>query len=541
MHLLSAKAGGYTDATVTVRIEQAPADIVILSAADTTLSLLAAAARRLPSNFPSIRICSLMHLRNPASIDLYVDEVLQHAKVIVVDHVGGESYWSYGLERLVTLSKQHQQTLLLFSGDRTEDPNLTSKSTVPWQRCEQLLRYLRENGPDNAVEFLISLGHDFLQWPQEPRPPRPFPEALVYYPGRTATGIDAWRAQWVANAPVVAVVFYRSHLSAGNTDAFDALLEGLQRAGMNPLPLALNSLKDPLCLQVLRTLCSEHDVALILNTTAFATAALDDPEPAPLAGDIPVLQIMLSGGNRDDWQANDHGLSPRDIAMQVALPEVDGRIVTRAISFKGAAYRCERTQYELSKYQPDAERIEFVVELSRRWCRLRQLAHADKRVALIMANYPSREGRIGNGVGLDTPASVITILDDLRSQGYDLTDIPENGDQLLAQLREGVTNDPASWAARWAFQSVSVDDYSSWFAQLPADNRRAVIERWGDASSDPMLREQRFMISGLRLGKVFVGLQPARGYEIDPYSTYHSPDLVPPHHYLAFYFWLREC
>jgi len=541
MHLLSAKAGGYTDATVTVRIEQEPADIVILSAADTTLSLLAAAARRLPPDFPSIRICNLMHLRQPASIDLYIDEVLQHARVIVVDHVGGESYWAYGIERLVTLSKERQQTLVLFSGDRTEDPNLTSKSTVPWQQCEQLLRYLRESGPDNAVEFLLSLGHDFLGWPGQPRPPRPFPEALIYAPSRSDAGIDLWRAQWVAGAPVVAVVFYRSHWSAGNTDAFDALLSSLQRAGLNPLPIALNSLKDPLCLQVVRTLCSEHDVSLILNTTAFATAALDDPEPAPLAGDIPVLQVIISGGNREDWQANDHGLSPRDIAMQVALPEVDGRIVTRAISFKGAAYRCERTQYELSKYQPDLERVEYVVELSRRWCRLRQLANPDKRVALIMANYPSREGRIGNGVGLDTPASVITILRDLQSQGYDIENIPDGGEQLLARFREGVTNEPASWSARWAFQSVSLDDYLEWFSQLPAENQRAVIDRWGDASSDPMLREQRFMISGLRLGKIFVGLQPARGYEIDPYSTYHSPDLVPPHHYLAFYYWLRHC
>ncbi|MFP3740159.1 cobaltochelatase subunit CobN, partial [Burkholderia sp. SIMBA_019] len=90
-----------------------------------------------------------------------------------------------------------------------------------------------------------------------------------------------------------------------------------------------------------------HEVALVLNTTAFAVASLDSEGgegDAPLANDAPVLQVILSGGNREDWLADNQGLGTRDVAMHIALPEVDGRIITRAVSFKGLAYRCPHTE-----------------------------------------------------------------------------------------------------------------------------------------------------------------------------------------------------
>jgi cobaltochelatase CobN len=533
MHLLSATPGGFTESSSSViRIEQDPADIVVLSAADTTLSLLAAACEKLPKNFPSVRLCNWMHLRQPASVDLYVDEVLQRAQVVIVDHLGGESYWPYGTERLVELANAGGQKLIMFSGDRSEDMNLLRKSTAELSDCRALWRYLRESGPDNAAQFFRFIGHAFFGLREEARPPKPFSEVVSYAP--------ECRERWRAGASVVAIVFYRAHLASGNTDVFDQLIEALERSGLNPLPIALDSLKDSLCLQVLRELCSEHRASLVLNTTAFSVSALNDAEPQPLAGSAPVLQVILSGGNRDEWSASDHGLSPRDVAMQIALPEVDGRIITRAISFKGRAYRCERTQFEVTRYQADLERVTFIAELSRRWCRLRQLPNSEKRLALILANYPTREGRIGNGVGLDTPASVISILRLLEREGYEVPFIPTDGDALIAEVLKGVTNDPESWVARWARQSLSLSDYEQRLSKLPLANRRAIVERWGAPEQDPMLRQQRFMIAGFRCGKVFVGLQPARGYEIDPYGTYHSPDLVPPHHYLAFYWWLRD-
>ena len=541
MHLLSTRPGGFVDDTAgLVRIEQDPADIVILSATDTTLALLAAAHAMLPENFPSVRLCNLLHLRQSATVDLYIDEVLRHARVVVVDHLGGESYWPYGTEQLVQLARAQGQTLLMFSGDHSEDDNLLRKSTAERQHCHTLWRYLRESGPANVLQFFYYIGQTFFALPLPTLPPRPLPEIAVYHPGQGVASARDWQAQWQPEAPVVPIVFYRAHLQAGNTAVFDALCATLQQQGMNPLPVALTSLKDSMCLHTLQQLCMDHDAALVINTTAFCVAAIEAADARPLAGTAPVLQVILSGGNREDWLQDNQGLQPRDIAMQIALPEVDGRIITRAISFKGAAWRCARTQVDVVQYQADAERIDFIAQLSRRWCRLRRLPNADKRLALILANYPAREGHIGNGVGLDTPASIVTILQLLREQGYRLDAIPADGDALLRELLQGVTNDTEQWALRPARQSFALDDYLMYFSRVPEQNRRAMLERWGEPEHDPMLRQRRFTIAGFRCGRVFVGVQPARGYHLDPYATYHSPDLVPPHYYLAFYFWLRH-
>lgn len=540
MHLLAAQAGGYVDDdSVLVYIEQTPGDIVILSAADTTLALLADACPA-QADFPGVRIANLMHLRQPAAIDLYIDQVLRHARLIIVDHLGGESYWPYGTEQLVQLSRERGVALAMFSGDTTEDPHLIARSSVDADTCHTLWRYLREGGRDNALQFFRFIGQRFFGRDEQPLPPRPLPPIALFHPAGEGDALAAWQARWRPGDPCVALLFYRSHLQAGNTAVFAHLCEALLARGMNPLPIALLSLKDALCAETLRRLCREHGVALILNTTAFSRASPDEPDEQALVDDLPVLQLVLCGGNEASWREDPHGLRPRDMAMNIALPEVDGRIITRAVSFKGLARRDPRTECDVVQYQSQPDRIAFVAELARRWCRLRELPSGDKRLALILANYPTREGRLGNGVGLDTPTSAVSILHRLQREGYRLDAIPADGDALMAQLRQGVTNDPQQWAQRPARQSLAMADYLAFFEQLPAANRDAIVTRWGPPQRDPMVRSNRFMIAGLRLGQVFVGIQPARGYQLDPMASYHDPDLVPPHYYLAFYCWLRR-
>ncbi|MFC0397447.1 cobaltochelatase subunit CobN [Paraburkholderia rhizosphaerae] len=542
MHLLRTTPGGFVDDTKgVIRIDQRPAEIVVLSSADTTLSLLASVVPRLPAGFPSVRLANVTYLRQPASVDFYVEDVLQHARVVVVDHLGGEAYWPYGIEQVVALAERKQQTLAMFSGDLQEDPNLTARSTADAQLCHQLWRYLREGGPQNAEAFLRCIAHRALGFGQEPALPVPLPAAALYHPRHDTPTVADWQARWRTDAPVVAILFYKAHLQAANTAVFDALIDALEARQINPLPIAITSLKDALSRDVVETLCEQHHASLVLNTTAFAASAIDDPAPLALAGDAPVLQVILSGGNRADWLQDNHGLNSRDIAMHVALPEVDGRIITRAISFKGLAYRCPHTEVDVVRYQPDPERVAFVAELSERWCRLRSVVNADKKIALILANYPASEGRIGNGVGLDTPASVVGILNRLRDEGYCVADnLPADGDALLRELTQGVTNDPAVRDLRPALQSFALADYEQRFARLPASLREALNLRWGPPAQDPTVRRGRFMIAGWRCGHVFVGIQPSRSREQNDYASYHDAELVPPHAYLAFYFWLRD-
>lgn len=555
MHLLSTRPGGFVeDESVVTRLDQTPADIVILSSADTTLALLAQACAQLAQDapeFPSVRLANLLHLRQNASLDLYVDEVLRHAQVVVVDHLGSESAWPYGVQQISALARSSGQRLAMFSGDLQEDPRLLERSTLPIPVCRLLWQYLRSGGAGNARAFLQAAAFHGLQTGSEPPPPRGLPQAAVHVPAQLApshavAGMDDLRAAWLPGAPVVALVFYRAHLLSGNTAAFDAMALALREQGLNPLPVALDSLKDALCLSTFQQLCAENDVQLVLNTTAFS--ALNEGDT--LARDAPVLQVIASGGNREDWLEDSQGLRPRDIAMQVVLPEMDGRIITRAVSFKGLSYRCPHTQTDVVAYQPEPDRIAFVAELAQRWCALRTLPNADKRIALVLANYPGSEGRIGSGVGLDTPESVVRILRALRDAGYGVGNaqaIPDSGDALMQTLLRGIANDPAQWPMRAAWQSYPLEDYQQRLAQLPDGMAQAVTDRWGAPEADPALRQNRFMIAGLRLGHVFVGIQPARallehgrGMGAQDYASYHDAELVPPHSYLAFYFWLRD-
>ena len=537
MHLLSTRPGGHVEdgGQGVVRVAQTPGDIVVLSAADTTLSLLADAAAGLGEGFPTVRLANLMWLRQPASTDMYVDDVLRHARVVVIDHLGSASDWAYVVEQAQSLAARHGQWLALFSGDNVEDVQLLMRSTAAPADCHQLWRCLREGGRENARAFFALIGYAAFGIGARPPPPAPLPPVLRYTPH------DA--APWQPGAPVALLVFYRAHLQAGNTAVFDALLAALAGEGLNAVAVAIDSLKNPASLAELQAISAESHVGVALNATSFAVASLDgeDGEAAGLiAGDAPVLQLITAGCSQEQWQADPHGLAPRDLAMQVVLPEVDGRIGTRAISFKGLAWRCERTEVDVVRYQPEPGRIAFVAELARRWCALRAKPHAGKRIALILANYPNDDARLANGVGLDTPASTIAILQALREQGYATGELPEGGDALMARLARGVTNDLDANDARPAGQSLAMADYLAAFHALPQDSQDAVNALWGPPAQDPMVRGGRFMVPGLRLGHVFVGIQPARGRDLDLVATYHDADLVPPHGYLAFYFWLRR-
>ncbi len=539
MHLLSTRPGGHVedDGLGVVRVEQTPGDIVVLSAADTTLSLLADVASGLDAGFPTIRLANLMWLRQPASVDLYMDDVLRHARVVIIDHLGAPGDSAYLVEQAVAQARERGQWLGMFSGDVSEDVQLLLRGTAARDDCRHLWRCLREGGRDNAQNFFALIAHAAFGMGERPAAAAPLPPALLYQPNKPA-------APWRPDAPVALLVFYRAHLLAGNTAVFDDMLGALHDAGLNALALAVDSLKTPDSHAMLQALAREHKVAVVLNATSFAVSSLDggddDQPPQALAGDAPVLQLITAGCGHDQWLADPHGLTPRDMAMQVVLPEVDGRIGTRAISFKGLSWRCERTEMDIVRYQPEPERIAFVADMARRWCVLREKPNADKRVALILANYPNDDARLANGVGLDTPASTVAILEALRDAGYATGALPENGDGLMAALVRGITNNLDANDARPAGQSLSMADYLADFDALPAASRDAVNALWGLPGHDPLVRQGRFMVSGQRYGNVFVGNQPARGRDLDLVASYHDADLVPPHNYLAFYFWLRR-
>ena len=540
MHLLRTQPGGFVADDNIADLGQTPAELVILCSGDSSLALLADAAQQLPEDYPSLRLANPMQVQNHGSVDLYVDEVLQHAKVIVLSLHGGIGYWRYGIERLVQLAERGL-TLILVPGDDRPDPELSALSTVPAEHAERLWHFLRQGGRHNALQLYRCLASQWLGRDYPWEEPRTLPRTAIYHPAHTSPGLQDWQADWHAGQPVAALLFYRSHLQAANTAFVDVFCQRLLAAGLNPLPIAVASLKEPGCLNVVQEVLDEVEAGVILNTTGFAQSSPEAPHLRPFRRNIPVIQAICAQDNQPGWEASEQGLGPRDLAMHIALPELDGRIISRPISFKDLAWRSERSQSDVVCYRAHPERMDFVAELARRWIELARFRNPQKRIALILANYPTRDGRIGNGVGLDTPAAALNILRALQAEGYPLdAELPETGTALIQALLGGVSNDLDTLDLRPCQQSLALDDYWAMFQRLPEVNRQAVLERWGGPENDPMFRNGRLMIAGLRFGLTFVGIQPARGYQVDASAVYHDPDLVPPHAYLAFYFWLRN-
>src|SRR6185312_10420570 len=219
-------------------------------------------------------------------------------------------------------------------------------------------------------------------------------------------------------------------------------------------------------------------------------------------------------------------------------PEVDGRIFAHAIAFK------ERVESEAgfapTVFRPVDDRIAATADLARAWVRLQRTPKPQRRVAVILANYLSRDGRLANGVGLDTPQSLVEVLGAMRDAGYGIDHIPGDAASMMQLLQAGPTNVLVERNAGPGGVSWRIADYEAAFAEMPDSVRRAVESRWGRAEQDPHVVNGSFRLGLHRFGNIVVGVQPARGYNIDPKSTYHDPDLVPPHHYLAFYLWIRR-
>ena len=545
MHLLKAQPGVVADGSEAVDLGQTPGDIVVLSAADTELASLAAARESLGEGFPALRLGNVMQLSHHASVDLYCESIVTHARLVVVRLLGGKSYWPYGVEQLVDTCASSGTLLALLPGDDQPDPELLALSTVTPEAYRRLWDYLVHGAAVNARNFLAFaaglLGRRF-DW----REPVNLPRAGLYWPGVANPGLADLEARWPGQRPVAALVFYRALVQADNLAPVAALIDALDAAGVNCLPIYCASLKDPVSASMVESLLLEvgggEGAGVVLNCTGFAVSTPgQSTKPSPLnVGHAPVLQVVFSGGTGEDWAANTRGLSARDIAMNVALPEVDGRLLSRAVSFKGEARFDEATQCSLVVYEPVPDRVDFVARLAASWLRLKTARPAERRIAMVLANYPNRDGRLGNGVGLDTPASAAAMLADLAEAGYTISDIPSDGDALVARLRRGPTN--AAAGSREVSHVYSLNRYLDSFQVLPAAIRDSVLDRWGEPREDPFFLPEAngFAMPAFTCGQAVVGLQPARGYNIDPQNSYHDPALVPPHGYLAFYAWLRD-
>ncbi|WP_026917951.1 cobaltochelatase subunit CobN [Gordonia shandongensis] len=488
---------------------------------------------------------------NPARI--LIDDLpglLDGADLVVVRLLGGKQAWEDGLAAVL----RGPAPVIVLSGEHNPDPDLMALSTVPAGVAAQAHDYFVAGGRENLVSvhnflsdtvLLTGLGFDVPvqapDWGVLDRPAGDLPD----------------------DSPRVGVLYYRAQHLAGNTDYITALCDAVEAAGAQAEGVFCASLRtapDDLIAHF-----AGYDALIVTvlaaggATPALASAGGDDESwnvERLAALDIPILQGLCSTSSRADWEASDDGMTPLDVASQVAVPEFDGRIITTVFSFK------EFDDNGLPYYAPDAERCARVAGVAVSHARLRHIDAGDKRVALLLSAYPTKHARIGNAVGLDTPRSVVHVLRALRAAGYDVgpatgddavpgfgdTPADDDPDALMHALIDAGGQDP-DWLTEEALAAnpvrVSAADYTEWFATLPRELRDAVVEHWGpppgelfvDRSANP---DGDLVIAAMIFGNVVLLVQPPRGFGENPVAIYHDPDLPPTHHYLATYRWLAS-
>ncbi|WP_449475713.1 cobaltochelatase subunit CobN [Streptomyces abikoensis] len=506
--------------------------ILLLSTSDTDLlSARAAAAQGGPVPY---------RLANPARLALDdLPGLLEGTDLVVVRLLGGIRAWQEGLDLLLA----GDRPVVVLTGEQAPDAQLMEASTVPVGIAAEAHAYLAHGGPANLEQLARFLSDTVLLTGHGFEPPAAAP----------AWGELERTPEAGASGPLVAVLYYRAHHMSGNTAFVEALCGAIEDAGGRALPLYVASLRapEPELIDALRGADAVVTTVLAAGGTkpAEASAGGDDESwdaGALAALDVPILQALCLTGPRSAWEENDEGLSPLDAATQVAVPEFDGRIITVPFSFK------EVDEDGLPAYVADPERAARVAGIAVRHALLRHVPAAEKRIALVLSAYPTKHSRIGNAVGLDTPASAVALLRRLREEGYDFgsEEVPGlasgDGDELIYALIEAGGHDQ-DWLTEEQLARnpvrIPAADYKRWYARLPQELRESVEEHWGPAPGEMFLDRSRnpegdIVLAALRRGNLLILIQPPRGFGENPIAIYHDPDLPPSHHYLAAYRWI---
>jgi cobaltochelatase CobN len=499
--------------------------IVLLSTSDTDLI----SARSSGKNY---------RWANPARLsDEELPDLLAEASIVVVRILGGYRAWQSGIDTVIASGIP----TVLVSGEQAADAELTGLSTLAAGIAVQAHIYLAHGGVENLRQLHGFLSDTVLMTGVG------FTEPMV-----TPTWGELERPQSQnVDGPTIAVLYYRAQHLAGNTAYIESLCAAIEDAGGQPLPVYCASLRtaEPQLLQRLGDADAMVVTVLAAGGLKPATVSAGGDDDSwnvehIAALDIPILQGLCLTSSRSQWSENDDGLSPLDVASQVAVPEFDGRIITVPFSFK------EIDDDGLIAYVADPERCARVAGLAVRHAQLRHIAPADKRVALVFSAYPTKHARIGNAVGLDTPASAVALLRAMRDRGYQVGDLPgvdaNDGDALIHALIERGGQDP-DWLTEDQLAGnpirLSAKDYRDWFATLPEEFRDAIESHWGPAPGDLFVDrtndpDGEIVVSAMQSGNLVVLVQPPRGFGENPVAIYHDPDLPPSHHYLAAYHWL---
>ena len=549
--------------------------MVFVTTADTDILTADRALFGLPEGGPQVRAFHPVALESDEARRELMDSVAE-AGVVVLRLLGGKRAMPDTFDSLVALCHERGIPLVACPGHQEWDEDLVTACSVPVAELETVFSYLMRGGIANFRNLFLFLSDTYLSTEFGHEAPEPVPWEGIYHPdadfSETLDAESYIKSRFTAGQPSVGLLFYRAHWMSGNLQFVDDLIRCLEAKRVNVLPVYSYSLKhnpeeDGQRSRTLTNFMADEQgtprVDCIINTMGLAMSDLSQEGPTIATGwsvdlldalDVPIIQGIVSTGSRQEWEESSLGLGPIDTAMNIALPEFDGRIITVPVSFKEETAGFQQngqdggrgnglTSPRLQRYVAAPDRMDALAGLAAKWAALRLKSNREKRIAIIMSNYPTKDARIGNAVGLDTPASVINLLHAFKDAGYVVEDIPADGDELVHRIIERCSNDRDSLTEeqlRLAAGHVERRQYTEWFQGFAPQVQDELREAWGDPPGQVYRTGDSLAIAGLELGNVFVGLQPPRGFGENPISVYHSPDLTPTHHYIAYYRWIRD-
>ena len=527
MHLLTTSSTGLDEIVEAFDLGQSPGEIAILSFADSDLAALATAWEAERAALPSLRLAHLRDLRHPMSVDLWIDRVGADAKVIVVRLLGGLDWWRYGVDRLSALARQRGSALAVLPGEDRDDPRLDAASTLPQVELHALLQYFREGGPGNLRALLRRLAQH-AGCALQAHDPAALPRLAGYMPGEGTLAVERLIEKCAPNCAVVPIIFYRAMLLAGDTAPVDTLCAALTARGLAAAPLFVTSLKDRDATPFLRGALRQLGPAAIVTMTGFAASGASDT--TALDGfDAPLFQIVSATTRRTAWRDSPRGLGAADLAMHVVLPELDGRVLTGVVAFKDALARSEELAFTAVASRVEPDRMAIAADRVGAWVRLARLPRRNRRVAILMPDYPGAKDRAGYAVGLDVPASVLAAIRDLREAGYRADGAPDTSRALLDGL-----------ACRADEAILPLEHYARLLQRVPPAAAEKLRQAWGEPVDDPDLHDGAFRFRAQKFGNVLVALPPDRGRGSDRRADYHDQHLPPRHALVAFGLWLQH-
>ena len=402
----------------------------------------------------------------------------------------------------------------------------------------------------NLVDRYASGPREVLRGRAKVGAPIEYPEAGLYHPdckGRIAERVAALPGARRAGAGTVGLLIMRSYVLAGDADHYDGVIRELESHGLDVIPAFASGLDSRPAIEKYFIENGRPTVDAVVSLTGFSLVggpAYNDARAAEeiLAKlDVPYIAAHpLEFQPLEAWQSSTVGLTPVESSIMVTIPELDG--ATNPIVYGGrcaggaVCHGCER-KCEFPEGEPRAmhvcaERAEILAARTARLVALRRAKLKDRKVAIVLFNFPPNAGAAGTAANLSVFKSLYNVLRAMKAEGYTL-DVPETLEELKAAVLEGEAQIYGTDAN--ILDRVPVDDY------VRREPHLAEIEgQWGPAPGRQLTDGRNIFVLGARFGNVMIGLQPGFGYEGDPMRLLFEGGFSPTHAFSAFYRYVRE-